>query len=77
MNIESFSALCSIQEQIKPIKKELRALTRDIKEAFRNRNAAESALYLVVNAVNNGRSPKEIKKIAVRGLRACKEKVYV
>lgn len=72
MNLESFAALSSIQEQIGPIKKELKALERDIKKTFKKKDAAEAALYLVVNAINRGLPPHEVKRIAVKGLKASK-----
>ena len=76
MSLETYTALVRMHEQIGPLKKELKALARDIKKVFKSRDLAESSLFLVVEAINQGRSPKEIKKIAVRGIKACKEKVY-
>lgn len=67
--MEAVEALIRISGEIPLIKKDLKALKKDIVEVMDKRQTAYDHLYLVVNAVNRGLSPKEIKKIAVRGMK--------
>lgn len=67
--MEAVEALIKISGEIPLIKKDLKALRKDILGVMKKRDIAYDHLYLVVNAVNRGLPPKEIKKIAVRGMR--------
>lgn len=67
--MEAIEALIKISGEIPLIKKDLKALKRDIVKMMGKHQIAYEHLYLVVNAVNRGLSPKEIKKIAVRGMK--------
>lgn len=66
--MQALDAIIRIHNDLPPLKKELKQLRRDIEKLIRRKDEARDHLYLVVNAVNNGLSMKQIKKIAVAGM---------
>lgn len=64
----AFGALVRICNELPALKTDIKKLRREVEALMTKRDQARDHLYLVVNAVNRGLPPKEIKKIAVRGM---------
>lgn len=69
MDFESYQALVLIQEQIGPVKRELKSLRKDIQRLINSKEEARNALVDVISAVNRKESSARIKALAVRGFR--------
>ena len=68
-----FEALISIQQQMGPLKRDLKALDKEVRKLIVRRDIGEDYLYLVVNAINRKEPLSKIKRIAVMGLKKVKE----